>query len=56
MFSAQAISQAEDKANIYTYNNALKNQLVKFRKDHPNCAKLITSYIIFVFLLFIIQN
>ena len=37
-------NEAEDKANIYTYNTALKNRLAKFSKENPNCAKLITTY------------
>ncbi len=37
-------NEAEDKANIYTYNTALKNRLAKFSKENPNCAKLITQY------------
>lgn len=37
-------NEAENTANIYTYNTALKNRLAKFSKDNPNCAKLITIY------------
>ena len=37
-------NEAEDTANIYTYNTALKNRLAKFSKENPNCAKLITEY------------
>lgn len=37
-------NEAENTANIYTYNTALKNRLAKFSKENPNCAKLITEY------------
>lgn len=37
-------NEAEDKANIYTYNTALKNRLAKFSRENPNCAKLIIEY------------
>lgn len=37
-------NEADNTANIYTYNTALKNRLTKFSKDNPNCAKLITIY------------
>lgn len=37
-------NEAENIANIYTYNTALKNRLAKFSKENPNCAKLIIEY------------
>lgn len=37
-------NKAENTANIYTYNTALKNRLLKFSRENPNCAKLITTY------------
>ena len=37
-------NEAENTANVYTYNTALKNRLAKFSKENPSCAKLITEY------------
>lgn len=37
-------NEAEQTANIYTYNTALQNRLAKFSRANPNCAKLITTY------------
>lgn len=37
-------NEAENTANIYTYNTALKNRLAKFSRENSNCAKLITEY------------
>ena len=31
-------NEAENTANIYTYNTALKNRLAKFSKENPSCA------------------
>ena len=37
-------NEAENTANIYTYNKALQNRLAKFSKANPNCARLVTAY------------
>ena len=37
-------NEAENTANIYTYNTALKYRLAKFSLENPNCAKLTTQY------------
>lgn len=37
-------NEADNTANIYTYNTALKNRLAKFSKTNPSLAKLEAAY------------
>lgn len=37
-------NEADNIANIYTYNTALKNRLAKFSRQYPSIAKHIKSH------------